>query len=63
MPNPLTEDHLTQINQGLAAVKDGREQIALAKLAGIDTADAEEKLNDAEKRLTAIKQVYFPGRM
>jgi hypothetical protein len=63
MPHPLTEEHLANINKGLAAVKDGREQLALAKQAGIDTGEAEQKLNDAERSLVAIKQVYFPGRM
>lgn len=62
MPHPLTEVHLDQINTGLAAVKDGRDQLVLAKAAGIDTGDAEQQLNTAEAKLLAIKQVYFPGR-
>lgn len=60
--NPLTEEHLNQINNALEAAQFARSQIDMAKRAGIDVASHEQQLNTNEARLLQIKQVYFPGR-
>lgn len=60
--SPLTEEHLTQINQGLKQVADAKKQIALAERAGIDVAQLKAANNQAEEKLLQLKQVYFPGR-
>jgi hypothetical protein len=60
--NPLTADHLAQINNALDVIKQARYQIELAKRAGIDVAQAEQINNDNETKLRQLKQVYFPGQ-
>ena len=60
--NPLTQQHLNDINTALQAINIAREQIAMAKRAGIDVSAHETAVGDTEKRLLAIKQVYFPGQ-
>jgi hypothetical protein len=60
--NPLTEDHLHQINGALDGIKFAYTQIDMAERAGIDVSSQKQAARDAEKRLLAIKQVYFPGR-
>jgi hypothetical protein len=60
--NPLTDQHLDDINTALAKLDLARQQIVLAKAAGIDTAQLESDERDARASLTKIKQVYFPGR-
>lgn len=60
--NPLNETHLQQINSALDAVKFAKDQISMAKRAGIDVTAQEAAALDAEKKLITIKQVYFPNR-
>jgi len=60
--SPLTEEHLSQIEDALKALSDARTQIDQAKRAGIDVSDAEKDVNEYETRLRAIKNVYFPGQ-
>ncbi len=60
--SPLKEEDLVQINSALEGVKLAKQQIALAKRAGIDVKAQEEATLDAEKRLNNIKSVYFPNR-
>ena len=60
--NPLTEQHLTMINEGLQKIQEGKRQVALAERAGIDVMDSKASIAESEKKLLAIKQVYFPGR-
>ena len=60
--SPLTETHLLEINKGLEAVKNARNQINMAKRAGLDVAAQEAANNDLERKLLQLKQVYFPGR-
>lgn len=60
--HPLTEEHLTRINEGLAGIDKAMKQIALAKRAGIDISKTEAEAIEAQSKLQQIKQVYFPGR-
>lgn len=60
--SPLTAAHLAQINQGLDLVKQARNQIELAKRAGIDVSQVEDINNQNETKLRQLKQVYFPGQ-
>ena len=59
--SPLNDNHLTQINSALAAVEVAKTQILLAKQAGIDVTNYEKQASDAETKLKALKQTYFPG--
>ena len=60
--NPLTPDHLQQLNNALDAAKQAQYQIDLAKRAGIDVANLEQINSDNITKLRQIKQVYFPGQ-
>lgn len=60
--NPLTPDHLLQINNALDMARQADYQIQLAKRAGIDVSQAEQINNDNITKLRQIKQVYFPGQ-
>jgi hypothetical protein len=60
--NPLTEQHFTDINNALSNLKSGKDLIAMAKQAGIDTGEAENKAADLESKLLKVKNVFFPGR-
>ena len=61
MAAPLTKDDLDNINSALRGTKAIREVIARAKLAGIDVSAQEDQVNQAESRLQAIKQGFFPN--
>jgi len=60
--NPLSEDDLVKINNGLIYAREGLRQIDLAKMAGLDVTAQEQQLRDYESKLLSPKQVYFPGR-
>jgi hypothetical protein len=60
--NPLTPDHLKQINNALDAVAQAKYQIDLASRAGIDVSNLKETNDANETKLRQIKQVYFPGQ-
>jgi hypothetical protein len=61
-PNsPLTDDHLSQINNGLTLIAQAESQILLAKQAGINVDAAEKQLTDAKTKLIALKRTYFPN--
>lgn len=60
--NPLNEQHLTQINDGLRQADEAMRQIELAKRAGLDVSLQEQQVQATKARLLQIKQVYFPGR-
>lgn len=62
MKGPLTDEHLKQINDALAAGVEARKQINLAQRAGIDVTAQLKALDDTEAKLKNIKNVYFPGR-
>lgn len=66
--NPLTAEHLAQINAALAKVDEAESQIQHAERAGITVfpdgttlAAYKEAADSAKKKLLAIKQVYFPN--
>ncbi len=60
--SPLDESHLLQINNSLDALNSARNQIKLAQRAGIDVTKQQAALDDTERQLKQIKQVYFPNR-
>jgi hypothetical protein len=60
--NPLTDDHLQQINDALAAAAIAYKQLDLATLAGLDVTAQRASLDASTATLRQIKQVYFPGR-
>jgi hypothetical protein len=60
--NPLTEDHLQQINQALTSIDLGLKAAELAKRAEIDVTSQVNSMLDNQKKLRLLKQVYFPGR-
>ena len=62
LDNPLTEDHLLKLNEGLEAVARGLRQAELASRAGIDVASQKRSLEESRDKILQIKQVYFPGR-
>ncbi len=61
MAHPLVKEDLDNINEALKAIKGSRVVIERAKVAGLDVSAQEDQLNDAENRLSAIKQGFFPG--
>lgn len=59
---PLTEEHYQQLRNALDQINQTKQQIELAKRAGIDVSASEAQLADTETKLRQIKSVYFPGR-
>ena len=57
---PLDKDDLDTINQGLAALKEVREQITRAEQAGLTMEDQKERVRVDEERLLGIKRAFFP---
>lgn len=60
--HPLTDDHLSKIDESLANIERAKAQIRLATAAGIDVSTQQQQLEDMEKQLRSIRSVYFPGR-
>jgi hypothetical protein len=60
--NPLTTQHLADINAALEKIKVAKRQLTLAKAANLDVTQEEQDIAAAEKTLRSIKQVYFPGQ-
>jgi len=60
--HPLTEAHYNEIQNALAEAQNGLNQVAKAKLAGIDLPDLEQEIKEHQAKLIRIKNVYFPGR-
>lgn len=60
--NPLGEEHLQTLNQGIAQAEAANAQIELAKQAGIPVDQFEQGAKDTHARLLRMKQTYFPGR-
>jgi len=58
--SPLSTEALGSIDDALAAIKFGKEQIRMAIQAGIDVSNVEPRFKLAEERLLKIKQTYFP---
>jgi len=59
--SPLTQDHLVQIQNALDVTQIAKNQIEMAKRAGLDVSRQEAQLREAEEKLLRIKNVYFPG--
>ena len=57
----LTDDHRIQIDEAIVSLESIREEITLAKRAGIDLGDREAKLEDRLSRLRGLKETYFPN--
>lgn len=60
--SPLTEEHFTAIVEAEAMGDEARKQIDLAKQAGFDVQDKEDRLAESMTKIRSIKNVYFPGR-
>ncbi|MGH7240316.1 MAG: hypothetical protein ACREHG_09690 [Candidatus Saccharimonadales bacterium] len=60
--NPLTDEHLTLINQGIEAGTAAQSIAEKAKQAGMDVAELERQVTEGTNKLRRIKQVFFPGR-
>lgn len=58
--NPLSQEHLDQINKSLEQLKEAEHQIALAERAGLNVGAQKQQVSDLTAQLKAIKQVYFP---
>lgn len=58
---PLTDEHLQQINDNLALLKELDGQIKQAKAADIDVSVLEQQARDLRTKINKIKQAYFPG--
>tara|TARA_Y100000310_G_C20652474_1_gene800197 strand:- start:1210 stop:1392 length:183 start_codon:yes stop_codon:yes gene_type:complete len=56
----LDNDDKQVINDALERAKVLKPNIARAKTAGIDVADAESKLDESVSKLNAIKASFFP---
>lgn len=61
MAHPLVKEDLDNINAFLKGIKDTREIINRAKLAGMDMSSQEAELETAETRLKGFKQGFFPS--
>ncbi len=61
MAHPFSKEDKTQINKTLKDIENVKKDIAKAKSAGLDVTASEQRILEAEKKLRAIKQVYFPG--
>lgn len=59
---PLTIEHLSQLRNAQDIIRNAKDQIELAKRAGIDVSAQEQQIADTETKLAKIKQVYFPGQ-
>lgn len=59
--NPFDHEDLANINAHLANIQVGLNHVKLAKSAGIDVAEQEKMLNEAQAKLLRLKNVYFPG--
>lgn len=60
--NPLTEEHLAQLNEALVKVATARKAIDLATRANINVATQKAAIDDLEDKVKLLKQVYFPNR-
>lgn len=58
----MPPERLTDFNNALAKLAEAKRRIALANQAGIDTGNSTDQVNQLERQIVGIKQVYFPGR-
>jgi len=57
----LTDEDRRAIETALENAKALKRELTKAKQAGIDVADAEARLREAEAKLRRIKNTYFPS--
>lgn len=60
--NPLTPEHLQQINDALEKLDVAEKQAKLAERAGFDVSSQFQQIADNRARLLQVKQVYFPNQ-
>jgi hypothetical protein len=60
--NPLTQEHLEQINRAIADGDNALNHVVLAERAGIDVGKHKESITANVAKLRKIKQVYFPNQ-
>lgn len=56
------EADLERINQGLERLDQARQILDLAKQAGLDVAEQEQRAKDSREQLLRLKNTFFPGR-
>lgn len=59
--SPLTTDHAVQLRNSLDRIQLVKNQIDLAKRAGIDVSAQEQKLLASEETIRKVLNTYFPG--
>jgi len=60
--NPLTFQHLQDINTALAALNQAEAQANMANSAGIDVGERLTAIQNLRAQLLKFKNVYFPGQ-
>lgn len=60
--NPLSDEDLDKLNEAQRQLATARQQVDLAKSAGIDVSRAEDRVSELETQIRSLKSVYFPGR-
>lgn len=60
--NPLTEQDLESMNEGLDKLKVAESLIEKSIRAGIDMSDPAKRTRELKEQLTRIKHTFFPGR-
>lgn len=58
----LGEGDLTRINGALSQLGQADELIAMAKQAGIDVSQFQDRAKQSREQLLRIKNTFFPGR-
>jgi len=59
---PLPPESLDEIKSNLRQLDIAREQIKLARKAGIDVSQQEQEAESQRNKLNQIKNTYFPGQ-
>lgn len=60
--NPLTDQDLQSMNEGLEKLKVAESLIEKSIRAGIDMSEQAKRTREVKEQLTRIKQTFFPGR-
>ena len=61
--SPITDQHLTAINEAIAQSQAALKEAELAKRAGFDMTAQVAQLNAGIEKLQQIKHVYFPNAL
>lgn len=62
MTDPLTDEHLTSINEGILQLKASREIIDRAKQAGLPMDEQDKKEKELSSKLLGLKRAFFPEK-